>query len=132
MQRYRMRSAALRTAVALGASVFCVPPLTATASSETASSETASSETASSDTSATAALPACITYESSARGRNLGYDHVVRIRSTCIASAACLVATNIDPKPIAVTVFPRSEVDVVTRVGSPAREFIAEVSCALP
>lgn len=122
MQRYRMRSAALRTAVALGASVFCVPPLTATASSATASS----------DTIATAALPACITYESSARGRNLGYDHVVRIRSTCIASAACLVATNIDPKPIAVTVFPRSEVDVVTRIGSPAREFIAEVSCSLP
>jgi hypothetical protein len=117
MKRYRIRSTALSTAVALGACVFCVPPLSATASSATV---------------AAAALPACIAYEASARGRNLGYDHIVRIRSTCIASAACLVATNVDPKPKAVTVFPRSEVEVVTRVGSPAREFIAEVSCTLP
>ena len=121
MHRYRIRSTALSTAVALGTTVLCVPPLAAT-----------SSETASPEAITTAALPACIAYEASARGRNLGYDHIVRIRSTCIASAACLVATNVDPKPKAVTVFPRSEVEVVTRIGSPAREFIAEVSCTLP
>ncbi len=116
MQRQRARPAAVGTAVALGACVLCIPaPVAPVAIASVAP-----------------LLPACIEYAAIARGRNLGYDHIVRVRSECAASAACLVATNVDPKPVEARVPPRSEVEVVTRVGSPAREFVPIVSCSLP
>lgn len=76
-------------------------------------------------------VPACISYWPEARYRALGYDHVVHIHSTCAAEAQCTVATDVNPARIHVTVPPGAEVEVVTWVGSPAREFTPTVLCSL-
>ena len=122
LQRPGANFAALGTAVALGACVMCMLAPSATTASAQEMANAAE----------TPLLPACIDYVATARSRNLGYDHVVRIRSECATSALCVVATSVDPKPVEVRVSPRSEVEVVTRIGSPAREFVAAVSCSLP
>jgi hypothetical protein len=74
-------------------------------------------------------VPACIRSWPEARYRGLGYDHIVHIRDDCSTDALCAVSTNVNPLPILTTVRAGTEVDVVTWVGSPAREFTPIVRC---
>jgi hypothetical protein len=76
-------------------------------------------------------LPPCIHFWSEARYRPFGYDHVVHIRSACSADARCKVTTDVNPEVLDATVPAHGEVEVITQVGSPAREFTAEVACRL-
>lgn len=75
--------------------------------------------------------PACVRWAAEARYRPYGYDHVVHIHNTCAAVADCVVRTNVNPEPIRATIAPNSKAEVVTWVGSPSREFTAQVSCTL-
>jgi len=75
--------------------------------------------------------PACVAVSAFARYLYPGYEHVVQLRSTCKRVAKCLVATNVDPKPIPVTLAPSTREEVIVRRASPSREFTAKVSCTL-
>lgn len=71
----------------------------------------------------------CVRYWTEARYRNHGYDHVVHVQSRCDQPVRCEVSTNVDPSPIVVDLQPQQQEAVVTRVGSPARKFVARVAC---
>lgn len=71
----------------------------------------------------------CITWNTEARYRGLGYDHIVKLHSECEKMGHCQVSTNVNPKVQKVDVPPKKDVDVVTFVGSPSREFSAKVEC---
>lgn len=73
----------------------------------------------------------CIRYWHEARYRTAGYDHLVHVGSFCPADVDCFVSTNVDPTPVRVTVPPNAQITVITRVGSPAREFTPVVACRL-
>lgn len=64
------------------------------------------------------------------RYRNFGYDHVVHLVSECQAQVVCRVSTNSNPDGLEVVVPAGEAVEVITFVGSPAREFTASVSCS--
>lgn len=72
---------------------------------------------------------ACVEMQAQAVYRNNGYDHIVHLRSRCGRSTACLVATDVNPAPVEVTVPPREQLAVLTFRGSPAREFTPDVTC---
>lgn len=74
-------------------------------------------------------VPPCLRVWPEARLRAFGYDHVVHLDSACIADAECSVATDVDPTSVAVKVPARTSVEIVVRVGSPAREFTPVVKC---
>jgi hypothetical protein len=78
-----------------------------------------------------AATPACVRHWPEVRYGNLGYDHIVHLRNDCRAQASCAVSTNVNPKPVTAEVPVAAEVDVLTMRGSPAREFIPHVECAV-
>jgi hypothetical protein len=90
----------------------------------------AKSDNASSDE--PAPLPACVRAWPEVRYRPYGYDHVVHIRNDCERTADCIVTTDVTLEPTDVSILPRSEVEVVTRVGSPSRVFTPMVTCRLP
>ncbi len=72
---------------------------------------------------------ACIQVVPMVRYRSYGYDHIVRIQSTCDTDRECWVVTDVNPKPI-FTVVPAGEaVEVLTFRGSPSRNFTATVEC---
>jgi hypothetical protein len=77
-------------------------------------------------------VPVCIHFWPEARYRALGYDHVVHIKSACSADAHCKVSTDVNTEPLDATVPAHAEVEVVTWVGSPAREFTPTVTCHVP
>jgi hypothetical protein len=58
-----------------------------------------------------------------------GYDHIVHLANHCDKSATCSVSTDVNPERIVVTVGPKEAVDVLTFRGSPARVFVAKVTC---
>jgi len=71
----------------------------------------------------------CMTWRTEARYRNYGYDHMVHIHNGCEQRVACRVSTNVNPTETRVTISPGADVTVVTFVGSPSREFTANVTC---
>jgi hypothetical protein len=71
----------------------------------------------------------CVRYWGEARYRGPGYDHVVHVHNKCTKPVRCDVSTNVDPNPIVVDVQPKEAREVITRVGSPAREFTPRVAC---
>jgi hypothetical protein len=73
--------------------------------------------------------PACVRAWGEARPRYPGYDHVVHLTNTCSVKASCTVATNVNPQAIGATVPPRSAIELLTFMGSPAREFAIRVEC---
>ena len=73
----------------------------------------------------------CVHWSAEARYRPYGYDHVVHLYNDCPRPAECTIATNVHPQLIYAEAAPGAETEVVTWVGSPAREFEASVSCAL-
>ncbi|HSC87297.1 MAG TPA: hypothetical protein VLC09_08510 [Polyangiaceae bacterium] len=76
------------------------------------------------------ALPACIDVSTHARP-GMGYDHLVTIANHCKSVADCQVSTNVNPQPIQASVPPDATHVVLTYRGSPAREFVAKVTCSL-
>ena len=75
--------------------------------------------------------PVCVRWWQESRYRNYGYDHLVHISNGCSVTAACAVTTDVAPSPISVRVEPRETQSVLTYRGAPAREFRADVRCAL-
>ena len=75
--------------------------------------------------------PSCIDYEGIARYRAYGYDHVVRVTNGCEKRARCQVWTSVTPEKHRVDLRPDETEEVLTRTGSPAREFTPHVSCEL-
>ena len=75
------------------------------------------------------AAPACVDVSSRAVYRALGYDHIVHLANRCGKAATCSVSTDVNPDPIVVKVAESEEVDVLTFRGSPARVFVAHVTC---
>lgn len=71
----------------------------------------------------------CVRAWSEARVRYPGYDHVVHLESSCSVEATCSVSTNVNPQTIVTQVPPGQSVEVLTFMGSPAREFSARVEC---
>ena len=76
-------------------------------------------------------VPSCIQYAGEARYRGVGYQHVVHIVNGCERAAACDVSTDVNPEAQHVDVPARTHVEVVTFLGSPAREFTPVVDCKL-
>lgn len=75
--------------------------------------------------------PSCIDYEAIARYRAYGYDHVVRVTNGCEKRARCEVWTSVTPEKHRIDLRPDETEEVLTRTGSPAREFTPRVSCQL-
>jgi len=75
--------------------------------------------------------PECIDHRGDARYRGYGYDHVVVITSGCQEAARCTVSTDVTPEEHQVDVPAGETVEVLTRRGSPAREFTPQVACTL-
>ena len=75
--------------------------------------------------------PQCLTWRTEARYRNYGYDHLVHIHNGCDQRVSCRVSTSASATEIRVTVSAGADVTVVTFVGSPSREFSANVQCVL-
>ncbi len=73
----------------------------------------------------------CIQSWPEARYRALGYNHIVHVRDVCDARAECDVSTDVAPEPQRVLVPARSEIEVTTFLGSPARVFTPRVDCRL-
>ena len=76
------------------------------------------------------AVADCAAVTASARLQAYGYAHVVTLANRCSRSVSCEVWTNVDPLPhFALRARPGQSTEVVTRVGSPAREFSAGKQC---
>lgn len=75
--------------------------------------------------------PSCIDYEGHARYRAYGYDHLVRVTNGCDKPAVCQVWTDVTPEKHRISLRPDETEEVLTRTGSPAREFTPRVSCQL-
>ena len=83
-------------------------------------------------TASAARAPACVRAWGEARPRYPGYDHVVHLTNTCSVKASCTVSTNVNPQAIVATVPPRSTIELLTFMSSPAREFAIRVECTTP
>ena len=66
-----------------------------------------------------------------ARFQAVGYNHIVHLVNACAAVAECVVSTDVNPEPQAVTVAPHSETEINTFLGSPARVFVPRVTCKM-
>ncbi len=73
----------------------------------------------------------CVHVWPEARMRAYGYDHIVHVQNTCAKDASCSVATDVNPDAVVVKVAKSTEVETVTWLGSPAREFTPRVKCTL-
>jgi len=71
----------------------------------------------------------CVTVTTEARYAGLGYDHIVHLANACDVTQSCVVQTDVNPEPQAITVPPQSTVEVVTFIGSQANTFTAAVQC---
>jgi len=77
------------------------------------------------------AVGTCIRVRAEARYRGLGYNHIVHVADVCAADADCDVSTDVNPQPTHVLIAGKSEIEVTTFLGSPARVFIPKVECTL-
>jgi len=73
----------------------------------------------------------CIVTWNEVRVRYPGYDHIVHLESHCSVRATCAVATNVNPETLVAEVPPGEHIEVLTFMGSPAREFTAQIECRL-
>lgn len=73
----------------------------------------------------------CVAWWPEVRYRPFGYDHIVHIRNSCTVPVRCLVTTDVNPHPMRADVPAGSEIEVVTWVGSPSREFTPHVKCEI-
>jgi len=73
----------------------------------------------------------CILSWPEARMQAYGYVHVVHVKDVCDVGADCVVTTDVNPQPTKVSVGPRSETEVNTWLGSPARVFVPKVACTM-
>jgi hypothetical protein len=71
----------------------------------------------------------CLTWTTHARWVPYGYDHIVKLQNGCTAGARCEVSTDVTPEPQQVQVASGETASILTRRGSPARVFKANVSC---
>jgi hypothetical protein len=71
----------------------------------------------------------CVAHWTEARFVAFGYHHIVHIANGCSVPVSCSVRTNVNPDAQAVTVPSGASIEVVTFIGSPAREFVATVQC---
>jgi hypothetical protein len=72
----------------------------------------------------------CAVVTASARLQAYGYAHVVTLANHCSRPVACEVWTNVDLVPhLDLHAKPGQSAEVVTRVGSPAREVSAGKQC---
>ena len=74
--------------------------------------------------------PPCVTFSTEARFVGYAYNHIVHVANGCNAAKSCMVSTDVNPEPQAVTVPSSSTVQVVTFIGSPASAFTADVRCS--
>jgi hypothetical protein len=73
---------------------------------------------------------ACAVASPVARYLGMGYSHVVSLKNGCSRTVTCEVWTDVDPQPrYTLSAQPGETVEVVTRRGSPAREFKVDKSC---
>lgn len=76
------------------------------------------------------AVADCATVTANARMQAYGYAHVVTLANRCSRPVSCEVWTNVDPLPhLTVQAKPGESAEVVTRAGSPAREFSIGKQC---
>jgi hypothetical protein len=72
----------------------------------------------------------CTQVTGSVIAEGFGYKHVVSLRNGCDKPVHCQVWTDVDPTPRnALRVNPGETAEVITRIGSPAREFKALKEC---
>jgi hypothetical protein len=72
----------------------------------------------------------CTQVNASVISEAYGYKHVVSLRNGCDKPVECQVWTDVDPTPRHVLRAGKGEtVEVITRIGSPAREFKALKEC---
>jgi streptogramin lyase len=80
---------------------------------------------------AAAPTGSCIRFWGEVRYGALAYNHIVHIANSCDAEAECVVSTDVNPEEQKVSVGGKSEVQVTTFLGSPARTFKPHVSCTM-
>jgi hypothetical protein len=73
----------------------------------------------------------CIQSWPEPRMQAYGYNHIVHLRDVCDVPADCVVTTDVNPEPTKVSVAAKSETEVNTFLGSPARVFTPKVVCTL-
>jgi hypothetical protein len=73
----------------------------------------------------------CVESWPEARMQAYGYNHIVHLRDVCEMPADCVVTTDVNPEPTKVSVAAKSETEVNTFLGSPARVFTPKVVCVL-
>jgi hypothetical protein len=73
----------------------------------------------------------CITYWGEAQFGAYAYNHIVYVDNGCDEDARCQVWTNVNEKKQTVDVPSGETKDVVTFIGSPAREFTPYARCEL-
>lgn len=74
-------------------------------------------------------VPSCVTVRGQSRWGAGAYNHVVTVRNACERTVRCQVATSVNPRATEVSVRAGESAEVVTFLGSPAREFTPRVSC---
>lgn len=74
--------------------------------------------------------PECVKVRTDAPYRPYGYDHTVEVTNRCTYAVNCTVKTDVDPDAsITLRVAAGKKESVVTRRGSPAAVFKADVRC---
>lgn len=74
----------------------------------------------------------CVNFQSEVTRTKSGYDHFVRLVSSCRMPARCEVSSSSNPAPIRVVVPPRQERRVLVFKNSPDAHFVPEVTCRVP
>jgi hypothetical protein len=74
-------------------------------------------------------VPDCVTVRAIVRYGAGAYNHWVRVENDCARRVRCQIATDVNPDPVARTIEPGESTEVMTFMGSPAREFTPRVSC---
>ncbi len=73
----------------------------------------------------------CILSWPEARMQAYGYNHIVHVKDVCDVGADCVITTDVNPDPTKLAVGPKSETEVNTWLGSPARVFTPNVVCTM-
>jgi hypothetical protein len=73
----------------------------------------------------------CIQSWPEARMQAYGYNHIVHVKDVCDAPADCVITTDVNPEPTKLSVAGKSEAEINTYLGSPARVFTPKVVCTM-
>lgn len=74
--------------------------------------------------------PACATVTAGVRLQAYGYAHVLTLLNQCKRAVSCEVWTDVDPNPhLQLRANAGQSAEIVSRYGSPAREFRAGHQC---